>query len=61
MEDLKEDLEHIEDEDQASLNILDYIEKHGSADWMSSLIEGQGSRMLLQMADMASMMEIMVR
>lgn len=57
---LRDEKVRIEDENTASLNVLEFIEKHRAENWTHSLLNELGPGAMTQMADLASLMEVML-
>ncbi len=55
--DLRDELLRIEDEDETSLSLSHFIEKHGPESWTDALFARMGPTVLMMSADIASLME----
>ncbi len=55
--DLRETLERSEDAEKTALDLSELIEQHGAHGWVEPLIEKAGPTILLQLEDLANLME----
>jgi hypothetical protein len=58
IEDLRKDIVRTEDLSEAALTLSEFIEKRGDELWVDPIIQELGPWALVQLADLANMMEI---
>ncbi|KAF2491290.1 hypothetical protein BU16DRAFT_515579 [Lophium mytilinum] len=59
LENLREDIKHREDVNRTALSLTEFIEKKGDEKWANDLLEGSGSWLMIQLADLAGFFESM--
>jgi hypothetical protein len=57
IEDLRGDLIRVESMEQTAMNLSEFIEKRGEEVWVDPLIEDVGPWLMVQLADLANLME----
>ncbi|KAJ4334169.1 hypothetical protein N0V95_009238 [Ascochyta clinopodiicola] len=57
MKDLREDIEHREDQRATALSLTELIVKEGDENWSDDLLEGLGPWFMVQLADLANFFE----
>jgi hypothetical protein len=57
MKDLREDIEHRENQRETALSLTELIVKEGDENWSDKLLEGLGPWLMLQLADLANFFE----
>ncbi|KAL1612738.1 hypothetical protein SLS60_000967 [Paraconiothyrium brasiliense] len=57
MKDLREDIEHRENQNATALSLTELIVKEGDENWSDKLVEGLGPWLMLQLADLANFFE----
>ncbi|KAF2033071.1 hypothetical protein EK21DRAFT_59218, partial [Setomelanomma holmii] len=57
LEDLRSDIKHREDQQQAALSLNEFIEKRGDDKWADEIVEVVGPWLMVQLADMANFFE----
>lgn len=58
LNDLRKDIIRTEDRNQTALSVTEFIEKEGDEGWVDELIRVVGPWMMVQLADLANLMEI---
>lgn len=59
MQDLREDIEHRENQRVTALSLSELIVKEGDQNWSDDLLEGLGPWLMVQLADLANFFESM--
>ena len=59
MQDLREDIEHRENQRLTALSLTELIVKEGDENWSDDLLEGIGPWLMMQLADLANFFESM--
>lgn len=59
IEDLREDIKHREDQSKTALSLTELIVKEGDENWSNDLLEGLGPWAMIQLADLANIIESM--
>lgn len=57
IEDLREDIKHIEDVERTALSLTEFIEKQGDENWAHDLLQDIGPWLMVQLADLANFFE----
>lgn len=57
IEDLRKDIKRVEDLTETAMTLPEFIEKKGDQIWVDPLIEEAGPWLLIQLADLANLME----
>ena len=57
IDDLREDIKRTEDLESTALTLSEFIEKKGDQNWVDPLIEDLGPWLMVQLADLANLME----
>lgn len=57
MKDLREDIEHRENQRKTALSLSELIVKEGEENWSDKLLEGIGPWLMIQLADLANFFE----
>ena len=58
---LRENIVRAEDSTVTALTLIEQIEKRGAHGWIEPLVEDMGEWMLLQLGDMANLLEVMLK
>ena len=58
---LRQDLERIEDSMETAHTLSEQVEKRGAQSWVDPLIEDMGEWLLLQLGDMANLLEVLLK
>jgi hypothetical protein len=58
IEDLRADIKRTEDVTETALSLSEFIQKKGDTEWIDPLIETLGPWALVQLSDLASLMEV---
>jgi hypothetical protein len=59
IEDLRRDIIRTEDINKTALTLAEFIEKEGDQRWVDPLIEQVGPWLLVQLSDLANLMEVL--
>lgn len=59
IEDLRRDIIRTEDINETALTLAEFIEKEGDQRWVDPLIEQVGPWLLVQLSDLANLMEVL--
>lgn len=59
MQDLREDIEHRENQRVTALSLTELIVKEGNENWSDELLDGLGPWLMVQLADLANFFESM--
>ena len=59
IEDLRKDIIRTEDINETALTLAEFIEKEGDQRWVDPLIEQVGPWLLVQLGDLANLMEVL--
>lgn len=59
IEDLRKDIKRTEDVNETALTLSEFIAKKGDKEWADPLIEKLGPWALVQLSDLANMMEVL--
>ncbi len=57
IEDIRKDLKRVEDMTETAMTLSEFIEKNGDQRWADSLINDLGPWLMIQLADLADIME----
>jgi len=57
IEDLRIDIKRIEDSTETAMTLSELIEKKGNQNWFNPLLEDVGPWLMVQLADLANLME----
>ena len=58
---LREEVKRTEDSTVTALTLIEQIEKRGEHGWIEPLVEDMGDWMLLQLGDVANLLEVMLK
>ena len=61
VERLREDVTRTEDSAVTALTLIEQIEKRGEHGWIEPLVEDMGDWILLQLGDVANLLEVMLK
>ena len=61
VEKLRQDLARVEDSMTTAYTLSEQVEKRGAQSWVEPLIEDMGEWLLLQLGDMANLLEVMLK
>jgi len=59
IEDLRHTIQHVENMSKHSDNFVEFVEKNSSASWLEPLVDAVGDWVLVQLGDLASLIEIL--
>jgi hypothetical protein len=57
IDDLRNDIKRVEDLTETAMTLSEFIEKKGDRAWVDSLLQDVGPWMMIQLADLANLME----